>query len=82
MDRKQLAQMAEIQDAATDQQIAEQEYLLERRLFRRRSTGAVIDYDKKDGPDGGRGHPAWTLSFAKTSSAFSFNNLGNPNITC
>jgi hypothetical protein len=36
-----------------------QEYLLERRLFRRRSTGAVIDYDKKDGP-AGRGHPAWT----------------------
>src|SRR4029450_13236575 len=33
---------------------------LERRLFRRRSTGAVIDYDKKDGPGGGRGHPAWT----------------------
>jgi hypothetical protein len=37
-----------------------QEYLLERRLFRRRSTGAVIDYDRKDGPGGGRGHPAWT----------------------
>jgi hypothetical protein len=37
-----------------------QEYLLERRLFRRRSTGAVVDYDKKDGPGGGRGHPAWT----------------------
>jgi len=36
------------------------EYLLERRLFRRRSTGAVIDYDRKDGPGGGRGHPAWT----------------------
>jgi hypothetical protein len=37
-----------------------QEYLLERRLFRRRSTGAVIDYDRKAGPGGGRGHPAWT----------------------
>jgi hypothetical protein len=37
-----------------------QEYLLERRLFRRRSTGAVIDYDRKDGPGGGHGHPAWT----------------------
>ncbi len=36
-----------------------QEYLLERHLFRRRSTGAVIDYDKKDGPDGRSGHPAW-----------------------
>jgi hypothetical protein len=37
-----------------------QEYLLERRLFRRRSTGAVIDRDRKDGPGGGHGHPAWT----------------------
>jgi hypothetical protein len=37
-----------------------QEYLLERRLFRRRSTGAVIDYDRKDGPGGGSGEPAWT----------------------
>src|SRR6185503_12867303 len=37
-----------------------QEYLLERRLFRRRSTGAVIDHDRKCGPGGGRGHPAWT----------------------
>jgi hypothetical protein len=37
-----------------------QEYLLERRLFRRRSTGAVIDYDRKVGPDSERSHPAWT----------------------
>jgi hypothetical protein len=37
-----------------------QEYLLERRLFRRRSTGAVIDYDKKTGPGNASGHPAWT----------------------
>ncbi len=37
-----------------------QEYILERRLFRRRSTGAVIDYDRKTGPGGGHGHPAWT----------------------
>jgi hypothetical protein len=37
-----------------------QEYLLERRLFRRRSTGAVIDHDRKAGPAAGRGHPAWT----------------------
>jgi hypothetical protein len=37
-----------------------QEYLLERRLFRRRSTGAVIDHDRKDGPRGEHGHPAWT----------------------
>jgi len=37
-----------------------QEYLLERRLFRRRSTGEVIDYDKTDGPGDRRGYPAWT----------------------
>lgn len=37
-----------------------QEYLLERRLFRRRSTGAVIDYDMKDGTGDGRGQPAFT----------------------
>jgi len=37
-----------------------QEYLLERRLFRRRSTGAIIEYDRKDGPGAGRGHAAWT----------------------
>jgi len=44
----------------TEARLRGQEYLLERRLFRRRSTGAVIDYDKKDGPGGGLGHPAWT----------------------
>ena len=37
-----------------------QEYLLERRLFRRRSTGAVIAYDRKDEPGGERIHSAWT----------------------
>ena len=36
-----------------------EEYLLERRLFRRRSTGEVIDHDRKAGP-GSDGHPAWT----------------------
>jgi hypothetical protein len=36
------------------------EYLLERRLFRRRSTGAVIDHDRKLGTDGGSGHAAFT----------------------
>jgi len=36
-----------------------QEYLLERRLFRR-STGELIAYDKKAGPGGGDGHPAFT----------------------
>jgi hypothetical protein len=37
-----------------------QEYLLERRLFRRRSTGAVIRYDRKAGPGGDHGQPAFT----------------------
>jgi len=37
-----------------------QEYLLERRLFRRRSTGEVIDYDRTAGPGSSSGHPAWT----------------------
>ena len=36
-----------------------QDYLLERRLFRRLSTGATIDYDRKVGPGDGR-RPAWT----------------------
>jgi hypothetical protein len=36
------------------------EYLLERRFFRRRSTGAVIDYDRKVGPGGGHPIAAWT----------------------
>jgi hypothetical protein len=44
----------------TEARLRGQEYLLERRLFRRLSTGEVVDYDKKDGPGGGRGHPAWT----------------------
>ena len=44
----------------TEARLRGQEYLLERRLFRRRSTGAVIDYDRKDGLGGGPGHPAWT----------------------
>ena len=46
----------------TEARLRGQEYLLERRLFRRRSTGAVIDYDRKagPGPDSGRGHPAFT----------------------
>jgi len=44
----------------TEARLRGQEYLLERRLFRRRSTGAVIEYDKKTGPSGGRGQPAWT----------------------
>jgi len=37
-----------------------EEYLLERRLFRRRSTGEVIYYDRKDGSGGGHEHPAFT----------------------
>jgi hypothetical protein len=45
---------------ATAARLRGQEYLLARRLFRRLSTGAVIDYDRKIGPGDGRGHPAWT----------------------
>ncbi len=37
-----------------------EEYLLERCLFRRRSTGAVIDCDRKFGPVGTPGQPAFT----------------------
>lgn len=37
-----------------------EEYLLRRHLFRRLSTGAVIDYDRKLGPAGAGDHPAWT----------------------
>ena len=37
-----------------------EEYLLERRLFRRLSTGEVIYHDRKDGTGGGREHPAFT----------------------
>lgn len=37
-----------------------QEYLLERRLFRRRSTGAFIDYDRKLGSGSAGDRPAWT----------------------
>jgi len=37
-----------------------QDYLLERRLFRRRSAGAVIESDRKDGSGGASGHAAWT----------------------
>jgi hypothetical protein len=45
----------------TEARLRGQEYLLERRLFRRRSTGEVIDYDRKVGPDGRAGsHPAFT----------------------
>jgi hypothetical protein len=40
-----------------------QEYLLERRLFHRRSTGAVIEADRKDKRVGADGQPAWA-SFA------------------
>lgn len=36
-----------------------QEYLLERRMFRRKSTGEVIPSDRKADP-GGEGHPAFT----------------------
>jgi hypothetical protein len=38
----------------------EEEYLLERRLFRRYSTGEVIYHDRKDGTGGGHDHRAFT----------------------
>ena len=44
----------------TEARLRGQEYLLERRLFRRRSTGEVIDYDRKLGPGSACGQPAWT----------------------
>jgi hypothetical protein len=46
--------------AVTAARLRGQEYLLDRRLFRRRSTGALIDYDRKTGPGGASGHSAWT----------------------
>jgi hypothetical protein len=45
------------QPIVTAARLRGQEYLLERRLFRRKSTGAVIEHDRKAVPDG---HPAWT----------------------
>ena len=44
----------------TSARLRGQEYLLVRRLFRRRSTGAVIQHDRKMGPAGTQGHPAFT----------------------
>jgi hypothetical protein len=48
------------QPELTRAQRAGQEYLLERRLFRRRSTGELIPYDRKLGPKSGSGQPAFT----------------------
>lgn len=45
--------------AVTEARLRGQEYLLERRLFRRKSTGEVIGYDRKDGR-GGEAHPVFT----------------------
>jgi hypothetical protein len=44
----------------TEARLRGQEYLLERRLFRRKSTGEIIYYDRKDGRGGGQDHPAFT----------------------
>jgi hypothetical protein len=44
----------------TEVRLRGQEYLLERRLFRRKSTGEIIYYDRKDGRSGGLDHPAFT----------------------
>jgi hypothetical protein len=44
----------------TEARLRGQEYLLERRLFRRRSTGEVIEHDRKDGADWTRfAFPTW-----------------------
>ncbi len=45
----------------TEARLRGQEYLLERHLYRRKSTGEVIYYDRKDGRGGGQDHPAFTL---------------------
>lgn len=48
----------------TGARLAGQEYLLERRLLRRRSTGEVIEFDRKLGPGSASGQPAFArLSF-------------------
>ena len=44
----------------TSARLRGQEYLLERRLFRRRSTGEVIEFDRKLGPENSSGTPAFT----------------------
>lgn len=44
----------------TNARLRGQEYLLERHLFHRLSTGKVIDYDRKTGAGGESGHPAFT----------------------
>ena len=46
--------------AVTEARLRGQAYLLERGLFRRKSTGEVIGYDRKDGRGGRQGHPAFT----------------------
>lgn len=45
---------------ATEARLRGQAYLLDRRLFRRRSSGEVIDHDRKMGPGSACGQPAWT----------------------
>lgn len=44
----------------TQARLRGQEYLLERKLFRRRSTGEVIEYDQKSDSGSKPGHPAFT----------------------
>jgi hypothetical protein len=44
----------------TEARLRGQEYLLERRLFRRKSTGEIIHYDRKDGRGGGQDQPVFT----------------------
>ncbi len=47
-------------DEVTQARLKGQEYLLERRLLRRRSTGVFINNDRKDGRGGEGGQPAWS----------------------
>lgn len=45
--------------ALTEARLRGQEYLLDRRLFRRRSTGEAIEHDRKPGPGSAHGRPAF-----------------------
>ncbi len=45
----------------TQARVRGKKYLLERYLFRRRSTGEIIGYDRKDGRGRGQDQPAFTL---------------------
>ena len=46
--------------SVTDARLRGHAYLLDRRLFRRQSTGEMIERDRRPGPDSGHGRPAFT----------------------